>query len=128
MLCGCCAAAVLAKAAGVRVRVALGCSRRCACPLRDAGCNGCGDRCVNGLATRCDASIRRGALVVAGLAAVGTSRQPAELAVIGFAFANARHKKGMAVSAPVAELPLASAGSSERGAFPFAPVANTVTS
>ena len=120
MLCGCCAAAVLAKAAGVRVRVALGCSRRYACPLRDAGCNGCGDRCVNGLATRCDASIRRGALVVAGLAAIGTSRQPAELAVIGFAFARACHRDCMAASAQVADLPVGNARSSEHGVFSFA--------
>ena len=128
MLCGCCAAAVLAGAAGVRVRVALGGSRRYACPLRDAGCDGCGDRCVNGLATRCDASIRRGAWVVAGLAAIGTSRQPAELAVMGFAFVHARHNKGMSASAQVADLAVSNANSSERGVFPFAPVANSVTS
>lgn len=122
LLCRCGAAAVLAGAAGVRVRVrvTLGCSRWYACPLRDAGGNGCGDGCANGLAMRCDASIGSGALVVAGLAVIGTSRQPAELAVIGFAFAYARHNKGMPASAQVADLPVGNACSGERGAFPFA--------
>jgi hypothetical protein len=67
--------------------------------------------------------------MAAALAAIGTSPQPAELAVIGFAFANARHKKGMSASAYVADLPVGNACSSERGVFPFAVhVANSVTS
>ena len=136
LLRGCCAAAVRllcgchAGWGGVRVRVALGCSRRYACPHRDAGCNGCGDGCVGSLVTRCDASLRCGASVAAAPAAIGTSRQPAELTANGSAFTPARHRSSVAAPS-VADLPIGNARSSERGVFPFAvqgQLRNVVTS
>ena len=88
-------------------------------PHRDAGCNGCADGCVGSLVTRCDASLRCGALVAAAPAAIGTSRQPAELTANGSAFTSARHRSSVAAPS-AADLPIGNARSSEHGVFSFA--------